>query len=66
MKYTFQQALNNPKGPIKVDDREWTEDALYIDDVMNMILRNLDGKEKNEYVLKSKIKELLGNNYQIV
>jgi hypothetical protein len=57
MKYTFQQALNNPKGPIKVDDREWTEDALYIDDVMNMILRNLDGKEKNEYVLKSKIKE---------
>ena len=57
MKYVFQQAMNNPNGPISLDDREWTEDVLYIDDVMSIILKELEGKKKKVYLLKSKIED---------
>ena len=57
MKYVFQQAMNNPNGPISLDDREWTEDVLYIDDVMSIIVKELEAKEKKVYLLKSKIED---------
>lgn len=57
MKYVFQQAINNPNGPIILDDREWTEDALYIDDVMGIILKKLEGEQKKVCLLKSKIED---------
>ena len=57
MNYVFQQAINNPNGPISLDEREWTEDALYIDDVMDIILKELEGKKKKVYLLKSKIED---------
>ena len=46
MKYVFQQAINNPNGPISLDDREWTEDALYIDDVIEYYLKDIEGKKE--------------------
>jgi nucleoside-diphosphate-sugar epimerase len=57
MKYVFQQALCNPNGSIILDEREWTEDALYINDVMEIILQELEGKRKKVYLFKSKVEE---------
>ena len=54
LKYVFQQALHNPNAPIRMDDREWTEDALYIEDVIEVILNYMNKKECKAYVLKSK------------
>ena len=54
MKYVFQQVLNNPDAPISMDDREWTEDALYIEDVIEVIVNYSNRKESKAYVLKSK------------
>jgi len=54
--YTFQQALIDPDEPIIVDDREWTEDALYIDDTIAVIMQHLEDREKKTFLLKSKIR----------
>jgi hypothetical protein len=54
--YAFQQALNDPTEPMIVDEREWTEDALYSEDTIAVIMSHLDDKEGEIFLLKSKIK----------
>ena len=57
MNYVFQQPMNNPHGSISLDEREWTEDILYINDVVDIILKELEGKKEKVYLLKSKIED---------
>lgn len=55
--YAFHQALHDPALPIRVDDREWTEDAIYIEDAIGTIMLHLENKENNLFLLRSKIKD---------
>lgn len=57
MRYVFQQAINNPNDAFSLDEREWTEDALYIEDVIGIILKELEGNKNKVYLLKSKIED---------
>ena len=56
-KYAFQQFLIDPNKPVIVDDREWTADALYIDDTVDTILHHLESKEEKAYLLRSEIND---------
>ncbi|WP_071393897.1 hypothetical protein [Bacillus tuaregi] len=55
--FTFQQALHHPDRSVNVDEREWTNDAIYINDVIKYILNQLDRKGKREILLQSSIKD---------
>lgn len=54
--FFFHKALCFPKENHKVEEREWTNDALYIQDVTETILNSIEKTEKRvSYLLKSKI-----------
>jgi hypothetical protein len=54
--YTFHQALLDHALPIIVSEREWMEDALYIDDAIRTIKLHSKDTENNMFLLRSKIK----------
>jgi hypothetical protein len=54
--FLFHQALFDPKSTIEIDEREWTEDALYIDDAVKMIVGNVQPQQRH-ILLKSNIKD---------
>ncbi|WP_338449054.1 hypothetical protein R4Z09_23000 [Niallia oryzisoli] len=55
--FTFQKALLNPDKPLKIDKREWTNDALFISDVITRILAQVEKKENLEILLESSIND---------
>jgi hypothetical protein len=55
--YAFHQALLDPTISIRMDDREWTGDALYIEDAIETIMLHLGDRENNLFLLRSKIKD---------
>lgn len=54
--FLFHQALVDPEATIKINEREWTEDALYIDDTIKAIIKNTEQRTQH-VLLKSNIKE---------
>ena len=57
VEYAFQHSLIYPDIPVIVNEREWMEDALYIDDVVEKIMHSLMDRGNKSYILRSKIKD---------
>jgi len=60
--FTFQQALHNPDKSVTIDEREWTNDALFVSDAIDYIIGHLEEKKKQQILLKS----MIDNHWQKV
>ncbi|MBB6443539.1 hypothetical protein [Bacillus benzoevorans] len=55
LSFALQQSLYAPEKELVVSEREWTEDAVYIDDAIEVIERHFEKPGINKYVVRSNI-----------
>ncbi len=55
--FALQQSLYEPNKDLLISEREWTEDAVYIEDAITAICTNLEKKGRNRYVVRSMLKD---------
>ncbi len=55
--YAFQQCLIHPDEPVIVNEREWTEDALFIEDIIDIVMDYSCKRETKSYLLRSTISD---------
>lgn len=54
--FALQQSLYAPNKKIVVSEREWTEDAVYVEDAIDAICSHFEKTGINRYILRSTIK----------
>jgi len=53
--FLMHKLLCNPNENHVLDEREWTQDAIYVQDVIQKILYSLENQKQDSYLLKSNI-----------
>lgn len=57
LEFALQQSLYEPNKEILINEREWTEDAIYIEDAITVICKNFEKEGQNKYVLRSMLED---------
>lgn len=69
LQFALQQSLYAPKKELVVSEREWTEDAVYVEDVIDAVYGNFEKPGINKYILRSTIKnhwqQLIGTEQKV-